>query len=187
MYLWVRLVIYALTMWRRTALDPPLGISCLRYSAWPTDIDASLHVNNSRYAVLADLGRFDLVARMGLTRILMKQGLIPILRFSSIRFRREIRVFDPFKVESRVLSWEGTNIFIEHKFTLTGGRHAGQVAALMIAKTGLYSRKERSYITCDELLRLRGLDVSPPPHPETVRTIFAADDAFQQATSGERV
>jgi len=185
MYFWIRLIIYFLTTWRRKPLDPPFDVSRLHYRAWPTDIDASMHMNNSRYAVLADMGRFDLVYRMGIGRVVVKEGFIPVLMFASIRYRREIRNLDPFTVESRILSWDDTNIFIEHKFTLTGGKHAGQAAALMIVKSGLYSRKDRAFIPCDALLKRVGLSVEAPPLPDAVKALLAADEAFQQVTSGE--
>ena len=51
---------------RRCAL--PDGMSVLRFRAWPTDLDPSLHVNNGRYLALMDLGRLDLMVGAGLWR-----------------------------------------------------------------------------------------------------------------------
>ncbi len=187
MYFWFRLIGYFLTTWRRKPLDPPFGVSCLHYRAWPTDIDASMHMNNARYAVLADIGRFDLLVRMGLGRLVIKEKYAPVLMFASTRYRREIRNLETFKVESRFLAWEGSNMFFEHKFTLTSGKHKGQVSALLIVKAGLYSRKEKAFAQCEDLMTYRGISETSPPLPESVKALLAADEAFQEVTSDNRI
>ncbi|MGH1352316.1 MAG: thioesterase family protein [Methyloligellaceae bacterium] len=187
MYFWLRLIGYFLTTWRRKPLDVPFGTSCLHYRAWPTDIDASMHMNNARYSVLADIGRFDLIFRMGIAKVVMREKYIPVLLFASTRYRREIRNFETFKVETRILSWDNTNLFIEHKFTLTSGKYKGQVSALMVVKAGLYNRKEKAFIEYDKLIDRMGIDAKSPALPEAVKTLLAADKAFQDATKDNQI
>ena len=52
MNLWFRLRAYLFAARWRPALVLPEGVSVLRFCAWPTDLDPSVHVNNGKYLSL---------------------------------------------------------------------------------------------------------------------------------------
>ena len=56
MNLWFRLRAYLFTARWRPALVLPEGVSVLRFRAWPTDLDPSVHVNNGKYLSLITSG-----------------------------------------------------------------------------------------------------------------------------------
>ncbi len=187
MNLWFRLIAYALTMWRRKPLKAPFETSKLYYRVWPSDLDTSLHMNNGRYATFTDIGRLDLMVRMGLINTVIRDGLTPVLSLIVTRFRREMRCFDTFCLESKILTWKDNDIFMEHKLVFTNGKYAGQTAALIIVKAGLYSRKKRSYVPSSELLKSIGSNETAPPLGDEVKALLECNEQFRKVTSRETV
>lgn len=185
MNLWFRLIAYVLTMWRRKPLKAPFETSTLYFRVWPSDLDTSLHMNNGRYATFADLGRLDLMVRMGLINHVIKDGLTPVLSLIVTRFRREMRCFDTFRLESRILTWQDNDIFIEHKLVFTKGKYAGQTSALTIVKASLYSRSKRSYISSADLLKKINIDEKAPPLGDEVKALIECNEQFRKVTSSE--
>ena len=54
-----------------------LDESAIRLRVWPNDLDANLHMNNSRYLLAMDLGRWELVMRTGLLARAVAPALVP--------------------------------------------------------------------------------------------------------------
>ena len=52
-------------------------------------------MNNGRYWSLMDLGRTDLMLRTGLWRAVLRHRWVPVVNAGAIRFRRELRLFQP--------------------------------------------------------------------------------------------
>ena len=179
MNLWLRLIWYALTAWRRPALTPPDTAGSLDFRVWPTDLDISLHMNNGRYLTLMDIGRLDFLVRSGLWRAVTKNGWTPIASAIAIRYRRELRPFATFRLETRLVSWAEASVVMEQVFVLTSGPHAGQVAARALFKGGIYSRKERTFIDTGRMMAEIGVTaVSPPLSPE-IEAFLKADGALK--------
>ncbi len=105
------------------------GVSVLHFRVWPHDIDTNLHMNNGRYLTIADLGRTDLLLRMGLIKLVLKEGLQPMLSGSAIRYRRELKPFQAFRLESCILGWRGTSFIMQHRFVVKGKDGEDQTAA----------------------------------------------------------
>src|SRR5262245_34092258 len=127
MNLWLRLFWYLLIEAWRTRLVPPDNTSVRTFRAWPLDIDTSLHLNNGRYLTLMDLGRLDFMVASGLWRVVLRQRWTPIASAITIRFRREIRLFQRFRIETRLVAWDSTFVVMEQNFILIGGPRQGQV------------------------------------------------------------
>lgn len=182
MNLWLRLLHLIMSSFARPPLDPLSDTSCLRYRVWPHDLDLSMHVNNSRYWALMDLGRLDIIIRSGLWRAVVRNRWAPIVNAARIRFRRELRLFRRFRIETRIVAWTETFVVMEHR-VLTGGR-AGRdiVSAVALASTGLYDRKTKSFVPVERLFAEIGLAVSPSPEPTPdVAAFLAAEEALRQA------
>src|SRR5438045_3079712 len=93
-----------------------LDESLLRMRVWPADIDLNFHLNDGRYVSLAGLGRIDLMLRSGLLRRAMRRGWYPVVGATIIRYRREIKSFEPFVLRSRVIGWDEKWFYFEHRF-----------------------------------------------------------------------
>lgn len=180
MNLWFRLLWVLITARRRGRLTLPSDGSALTFRVWPHDLDISFHMNNGRYLTLMDLGRLDVMVRSDLWRQVLRYRWTPIASAVTVRFQRELRLFQKFRLETRLLCW-GTNLVVmEQTFVLDGGPRDGQTSARALFKGGLYDRKEKKFVEISRLMNLLGVsEVSPPATPE-VEAFLHADDQLKQ-------
>lgn len=179
MNLWLRLLSFFITARWRAPIVLPGGVSRLRMRVWPTDLDLSLHMNNGRYLTLMDIGRLDFIFGTGLWRPLLKHRWTPIASAIVIRYRRELRSFDRFRLETRIIGWAEASIVMEQLFIFDGGAREGEVAARALFKGGLYDRKARTFVTTLRLMSELGLDpVMPDPSAE-VSAFLAVENALR--------
>lgn len=165
--------------WWRPQIALPEEVSVLHLRAWLSDLDLSLHVNNGRYLTMMDLGRLDLMVCAGLWRPILKHRWTPIASNVLIRFRREIRLFQRFRLETRLLTWDETQVVMEQLFVLEGGPRDGQLAARALFKGGIYDRAGRVFVPIARLMQEIGADaIAPTPTPE-VAAFLAADDTLR--------
>ena len=180
MNLWLRLIWLLLTAKRRGVIAMPHGLSSLLFRVWPHDCDVSVHMNNGRYLTLMDLGRTDIMLRSGLWREARRQGWTPIASAVTIRFRRELKPFQAFRLETRLLCWEDALVVMEQTFVIAGGPRDGQIAARALFKGGLYDRRQRCFVPITDLMQTIGLTAeSPPPSPE-VEAFLHADGKLKE-------
>ncbi|MFA5955937.1 thioesterase family protein [Hyphomicrobium sp.] len=181
MNLWFRLMWVLLTARRRGALTLPNETSVLSFRVWPHDLDLSVHMNNGRYLTLMDLGRLDVLVRSGLWRQVLRHHWTPIASAITIRFQRELRPFQKFQLETRLLCWGPTLVVMEQTFIIDGGPRNGQVATRALFKGGVYDRKDKKFVEISRLMSLLGVsEISPPSTPE-VEAFLQADDQLKQA------
>ncbi|MEH3116154.1 MAG: thioesterase family protein [Methylorubrum populi] len=180
MNLWLRLLWLIATAWRRPKLGLPSGVSRLRFRVWPHDLDTSLHLNNGRYWTLMDLGRTDLLIGTGLWRPVLRHGWTPVVSAGQIRFRRELRPFQAFDLETRLVHWTDTHAVIEHRLIVRATR---VVAAIALVQAGLYDRKERGFVPIRALLETVGIEAASPPMTEPVEAFLSAGSTLRQATA----
>ena len=179
MNLWFRVLWLFLSAPFRARIEPPFGVSRLRFRVWPHDIDTNLHLNNGRYLTLADLGRTDLLLRTGLLRTVLKEGLLPMLSGSAIRYRREIRTFRAFTLESRIVAWRGTSFVMEHRFLAAMPDGSEGTAAIALVRGGLYSRKERKFVPASRLVEIAGYTGEAPAIPAEIEAFLAVEEGLK--------
>jgi acyl-CoA thioesterase FadM len=138
----------------------------------PTDLDVQRHVNNGVYLSLLDLARTDLLVRSGLAGPVRERGWYPVVTAESIRFRRSLKLFQRFDVETRVVGWDDRSIFLDQRFF-----HADdEVASALVA--GRFLRRGGS-VTPAEVMALAGMQPGPPPPmPAWAERLAAAPDAL---------
>jgi acyl-CoA thioesterase FadM len=181
MNLWLRLLwLFATARWRG-ALQAPLAVSRVPFRVMPHDLDTSLHMNNGRYWTLMDLGRTDLMLRMGLWRAWLKHGWMPVISAGKIRYRRELRLFTPFHLETRVLFWEETYLVIEHRLVSLSRRGDEVANAVALVKAGLYDRKAKGFVPIARLMSEMGASGESPEATDEVRAFLDAEDALKRA------
>jgi acyl-CoA thioesterase FadM len=183
MNLWLRLFWLLITAGLRGAIAIPHGISRLNFRVWPHDLDTSLHMNNGRYLTIMDLGRLDMMVRSGLLRAALRHKWTPIASTIKIRFRRELRPFTPFRLETRLVAWDALYVVMEQTFLFAGGERDGQVAAHALFKGGLYDRAERKFVPIARLMSEVGVAAESPPLSPEVEAFLKADDELKRAVA----
>ncbi|MFN3868842.1 MAG: thioesterase family protein [Hyphomicrobiaceae bacterium] len=181
MNLWLRLFWYLLTARWRPAIALPDGVSRLTFRVLPTDLDTSLHLNNGRYLTMMDLGRLDIMVGSGLFRAVIAHGWTPIASAVKIRFRRELRLWQKFRLETRLVAWDRASVVMQQTFVIDGGPNDGHVAAQALFKGGLYDRTSRHFVEIARLMREIGVSAESPPPPPEVAAFLEADAALKSA------
>jgi len=131
----------------------------LRFRCWPNDLDMNFHMNNGRYLTLMDLGRLQLIVRLGLLKDVVKHLWMPVLGEAHIRFRRPLKPFQSFELKTRIVSWDEKWVYIEQKFV-----SKGELIAIGHVK-GLLKTKKHSVPTSVILGKI-GHTKTPDPIPK---------------------
>jgi len=99
---------------------------------WTTDIDYFAHMNNGKYFREMDFGRFDFYFRTGFAAYIeARPGMFVVQHGASIRYRRPIDIFVPFKQVTRLVYWDERSLYFEQKFV---SLHDGFVRAIALCK-----------------------------------------------------
>ncbi|KAJ0179856.1 hypothetical protein K1T71_004447 [Dendrolimus kikuchii] len=99
------------------------------------DVDIFLrHMNNARYVRELDFARFHFYDRTGIYKKLKAMDGHALQGASSIRYRRTIPIFTPYKVETKLAYWEDKTLFIEQKFVTVND---GFVRAVVLSRQNL--------------------------------------------------
>lgn len=181
MNLWLRLLHLILASLFRVKLDLVKDVSRLMFRVWPHDLDTSLHMNNGRYWALMDLGRIDIMIRSGLWRPVLRHGWVPVVNAGQIRFRRELRPFQPFTLETRILTWFEGHVVIEHRVTSQARDGSTVLNAIALVRVGLYDRQARSFVPMERLLGEIGKMAQPPEAAPEVRAFLEAEETLKRA------
>lgn len=180
MNLWVRLMWLFLTSRWRSELKSD-GVSELRFRVWPHDLDLSLHMNNGRYLGIMDLGRLDFIIRTRLWRAVLRHRWTPIASAALIRFSRELRLFDTYRLETSIRGWDETSVVMEQVFIFDGGPRDGEVSARALFKGGLYDRAKRRFVPIAVMMSEIGATGDSPPLAPDVEAFLKADQAVREA------
>ncbi len=181
MNLWLRLIWLLLSAPFRARLSLPGGVSALTFRVLPNDLDLSLHMNNGRYLAVMDLGRLDILIRSGLGGAVWRNGWTPVANAALIRFRRELRAFARYRLETRVIGWHEQAILLEQTFVFASGDREGQVAARALFKGALYDRKSQRYVPVEDIMATIGVSAESPLPSADLEAFLAADHAMREA------
>jgi len=169
MNLWFRLIRILLsgTFAPQVAWDRPTQV---HFRVWPTDLDINLHMTNSRYLALMDLGRTNLLLQSGLWKFIRQEKLAPVIAGSLVRFRRPINLFDRITLTTQVIGWDAKWMFIEHRL-----ERRGELACQAIVK-GVFVGKAGS-VAPSVIAKGLGQDAASPPLPAWIAGWLAAEYA----------
>ncbi len=113
------------------------AVSRIRLTTLPTDLDILRHMNNGRYLSLVDLGRFDLLVRTGMIGAMRRHGWYAVVSAETVTFRKSLRLWQRFDVESRLIGHDDRAIFLEHRVVRGGEIYARVVVrARMVKRSG---------------------------------------------------
>lgn len=151
----------------------------VRFRVWPNDLDLNLHMNNSRYFALMDLGRYDLVRRAGFWQEARKRGWNPVVAAQRIRFRRSLANFRTFELHTRLLGWDERTIFMQQEF-----RQGGEVCAQATVRAVFIGRGGRRIMPAELMTAIRW-HASSPPLPPHVQAWADAEDAGRPSRAND--
>ncbi len=149
----------------RSLLRPRLGAlgeSRLARRVWPHDLDTNGHMNNGRYLTHMDFGRFDLVVRNGMGRVVLENRWRPIVASLTIRYRRPLLLLDRFELATRAVCWDERWFYLQQRFYV-----AGELAASAIVRGSF--RDRAGMVPAPKLMELVGVDPVSPPMPDAIR------------------
>jgi acyl-CoA thioesterase FadM len=98
-----------------------------------------------------------------------------------IRFRREMRLFQPFTLETRILTWSEGHVVMEHRLVSKGRDGSPALNAIALVRAGLYDRKERSFVPMSRLLAEIGLEAEPPEAAPEVEAFLRSEETLKRA------
>jgi acyl-CoA thioesterase FadM len=159
-------------------LDP----SIIRLRVLPNDLDFNMHMNNGRYLTMMDLGRFDLILRNGLMKLMLKKKSVPILGAAKIRYRLPLMPFQPYDLETRVVAWDEKWVFMEQRFIVVSGPKKGAVAAIAVVKGSFYDKQRKAMTPTAEILEALGWQGAAPARPHHIEKWQEAEDALRSVT-----
>lgn len=87
------------------------------------DVDIFLrHMNNARYLRELDFARFHFYGLTNLYELVRQRGGGAVQGASSVRYRRTIPIFHPYKITTKLVWWDDKAIYLEQQFiTLADG------------------------------------------------------------------
>jgi acyl-CoA thioesterase FadM len=155
----------------RGARLQPLDESVVSFRVFPNDLDTNLHMNNGRYLTLMDLGRLDLLFRLGVVREVRRRRWNPVVASLAIRYRRSLEPWQKYELRTRLVGWDDRWFFMEQRFTRGGELMAHAIVKALFVGPG-------GRVAPQELVDATGYQVEPPEIPEAVRWWEEAEDAL---------
>jgi acyl-CoA thioesterase FadM len=150
-----------------------LDESILNFRVLPNDVDVR-KMTNDRFIALMDLGRMDIAFRVGLIKPMIKRKWIPIATYDTIRFRYYLKIFQKYKLRTKIIFWNEKTFYFEQQFErLDRIVGTGYVCATCLGPEGLVSPKE--------MIASTGQSVSSPPKPDIVSKIEEAENLIHES------
>ena len=172
MNLILRLLYVLLGTLRRPRLGP-LDESVIRLRVLPNDLDTNLHLNNGRYLTLMDLGRVDLLVRLGVVREMRRRRWGGVVASLTVRFRRPLNLFHRFELHTRLLCWDDRWFYMEQRFV-----RAGETAAVAVVKARFVAAGGRR-LPPAEVVAATHHAIDSPPMPPGIREWVEAEERIQ--------
>jgi acyl-CoA thioesterase FadM len=140
----------------------------------PNDLDLLGHVNNGIYLSLMDLGRMDLMLRSGKWQELKRLGWYPVAAAVTVTYRRSLRLWQKYTLETKVLGFDEKAMYVEQRFVRDNEVY---VVAINRAR---FLKKSGGTVTVAEMGELAEIDPTTMPIPEWIAT-WAKDAALPAA------
>jgi acyl-CoA thioesterase FadM len=148
-----------------------------RFRVWLHDLDAFGHMNNGRYLQIMDVARTHWMVRSGVFGAIRRNRWAPLLGGGFIRYRFSLKMFQPYRVHSRLLCWDDRWFFLEHVFTDRKDRHV----AVGITRAAL--RKNGNWVPTGEVVDEVHPGAESPRIPRYVREWVALEDKMYRRGS----
>ena len=108
-----------------------------------------------------DLARTYMLAEMGILKRFLKLKWLPIVNAAEFTYIRDIKPFQQFEIQSRLVGWDQKYFYIEQRFISKKGLHAiAHVRGVFICKG--------KQVAVDELIKQAGYFGDAPAIPDEV-------------------
>lgn len=134
-----------------------------KFRAWPWYCDQNLHVNNAHYLTFMDYGRVAWLVRCGFIKLVTDGDHTAVVVGVGMTYRRELRWFSAFELETRVVGVEGRWCYVAQTF-----RQGGKVAARGVLRIGVKGP--------DGLIDFERLWEGAPPIDDDLRSFIQGAD-----------
>lgn len=93
------------------------------YRSWCTtqDLDFLVHMNNVRYLREMDFARFQHFTVTGIGHFLVEHKARTVVAASTIRYRKSVTLFEKYFIETQILCWDATALYLEQRFVAPNG------------------------------------------------------------------
>ena len=108
----LRVILAALCRRKDLYID---SLSILHFTVMPSDCVFTL-VGNDRYHSFMDLGRLDLLIRLGGWRMLLFEQMQPFVFTAHVKYMLPLKMFKRFTVQTRLIHWNNSSFWMEHVF-----------------------------------------------------------------------
>jgi YbgC/YbaW family acyl-CoA thioester hydrolase len=133
---------------------PADGVSSTTFRVLPTDLDVMGHMNNGMYFSIMDLGRTDLLRRIGAWKKMVSTGILPVIANETITFRKSLRSWMRFTIETRIIGFDEKAMYFEQRVVVDREIYA---RATMRAR---FTKRTGGTATIAEWADATGIDVS---------------------------
>lgn len=156
-----------------------LGESVVAFRVWPNDLDTNLHMNNGRYLTLLDLGRLDLLLRIGAAGPALRRKWYPVLAAVQLRFRRPLNLFQRFEIRTRMVTWDHKWVYLEQRIL-----RKGKVVTHALLKAAFVG--PHGSVPMSDVVALLGTRVVPPPLPLAFQAWLKAEEEMADVLRDSR-
>lgn len=153
---------------RRAAPLPLDGVHLSHHRCWPQDIDIFLEMNNGRILTILDLGRTGLAQRTGLLAMMRREKWALTLAGMSVRFRRRIRPFARFTVQTRCVGWDARFMYLDQSIWI------GDACAMQTLVRAVVTDAD-GIVATERVQRSLGLTDPSPELPDWIDNWITAD------------
>ena len=138
----------------------------------PSDLDAFLHMNNSKYLKEFDLARIEMAAQIGFLEVLKKHRGLFVVGAGNIRYRKSLKLFQTYSIKTRIVCWDERAFYVEQEMITS----KGFVAAAMDTKIAMKGITTDVFIKefCGEVL----------PSPDATEEIESWKNILEQSKGG---
>lgn len=140
------------------------------YRVWPHDLDAFLHMNNGRYSQIMDVARVDWMMRKGILKLIKKNKWGAVLGGNMVRFNRQLKLFQRYKVHTILSHWDEKWFYFEHKFESMDGK----VISVGVTRAGLLQKGK--FINTADVVALVDETLEIPRKRKSVSDWMIADE-----------
>jgi acyl-CoA thioesterase FadM len=119
--------------------------------------------------------------RSGLWRAVLKRGWVPVVSAGQIRFRREMKLFQAFTLETRILTWSEGHLVMEHRLLSKARDGSPVLNAIALVRAGIYDRREKGFVPMSRLLAEIGLQAQAPQASPEVEAFLRAEETLKSA------
>ena len=113
------------------------------HRCWPVDLDLWRELNNGRTLTLYDLGRVQLMRRIGLFSVLKEQGWWLTMAGVTARYRRRVVMFDKFEMRSRAIGHDGRFLLLQQSMWKDGEALSSVLyRAAVVSENGIVPTQE---------------------------------------------